>query len=476
MSTVLFRCDATTQGGIGHLVRTLALAEALADRGGRPIVSGDVTAPLAREMLAGSGIEVLPPASTPQALLQQAEVADAALIHVDHYEGYATLHEQARASRRLLSTATDATFGRRFADVIVDGSPRALEHYDPLYGEADVCLGPDHLALRRGLVRGGEPGGGARTEGVGVLVLMGGTDAAGYGSAVARAAVDVPGVARVGLVGGVEPLDGVTRLPRQPDLARLVAGWDIVITAAGTTVWDLAAVGAPMALIGVAENQRDHYDALIRAGAAVGVGFLPESDGLAMQGVAALAADEDDRREQAARARRLVDGRGAERVVLAWTGALSDHRAASLVLRRAELRDAGRLYAWRNDPVVRRQSRNHDPVPWPGHLAWLNRTIAGDGVRFFVAAWRGAVGTVRLDALAEREWEISVTVAPSHRGRGVGGRIIAQALDIVAGDGGGTVVADLRSSNSASRALFRRSGFAAAPSAGEGWERWVARV
>ena len=51
MTAVLFRCDATVTGGIGHFVRVMALAEEWGSRGRTAIISGDVEAPLAQEML-----------------------------------------------------------------------------------------------------------------------------------------------------------------------------------------------------------------------------------------------------------------------------------------------------------------------------------------------------------------------------------------------------------------------------------------
>ncbi|MFD4959989.1 GNAT family N-acetyltransferase [Microbacterium sp. NPDC058389] len=475
MSSVLVRCDATARGGIGHFVRAVALAEELTARGRRVFVSGDVSAPLAMRMLSASAISMLPPAASSPELLALARSVGAGVVHIDGYEGFDDVRAAAAGvGGPVVSTATDADHGRRAADVIVDGSPRALRWFDGLYRDADVCLGPDFLPLRSGLTADSTRAAAAPDErGLSVLVMMGGTDAAGYGPAAARSAASVDGVRRVGLVGAEAEDAGVVGVPHDPDLTALVDGWDVVITAAGTTVWELAALSVPMALIGVAENQRDHYDTLCAEGAAIGLGFMPAKDALDASALAALLVDDDARRAITRMARGMVDGHGAARVVDAWDGVARDRRTASLELRPAELRDAGRLYGWREDPATRAQSRNTEPIPWGAHVAWLRTTLRRPDRRLFVAAWRGPVGTVRLDELSPGAWEISITVAPHERGRGVGGRMIEHAIAEVAGAGGDRVVAELRDSNDASRALFRSAGFVHEDARAAGWERWV---
>ncbi|GAA5095581.1 hypothetical protein GCM10025760_28090 [Microbacterium yannicii] len=476
MSAVLFRSDATLRGGIGHFVRTVAIAEELVARGRRAVLSGEIESPLALQMVRTAEITVVPPAMNSGELLEQAAEIDAAMIHIDRYEGFSDIRALARGRGTIISTATDAQYGRRPADVIVDAGPRATHEFHELYADADVCLGPDHALLRRGLSAAATHAGPARRSGVHALVLMGGTDAADYGPAVARAAAGVAGVTRVGLVGAPGPAPGVIPVPRSPDVTELLDGWDLVITAAGTTVWEMAALGVPMALIGVAENQRDHYDTLLAAGAAVGLGFLPSKDELAVADLAEVIADADARLGMAERARRIVDGRGAARVVDVWDAVAADRVSASLELRPAAMRDAGRLYAWRNDPLVRRQSRHIEAVRWPEHLSWLRRSLDRPERRLYVANRGGPVGTVRLDATAPGEWEVSATVAPHQRGRGIGSQMIDRALTTLARDGGRTVTAELRHDNDSSRALFRRSGFIAVDSPADGWERWVKRL
>jgi hypothetical protein len=89
---------------------------------------------------------------------------------------------------------------------------------------------------------------------------------------------------------------------------------DLVLSAAGTTVWELCCVGAPMALVTVAENQLRNYELVLEAGLAIGLGRLADIGALAALparlGTPAI-------NDLGGRAWKTVDGAGADRVARA---------------------------------------------------------------------------------------------------------------------------------------------------------------
>jgi len=83
------------------------------------------------------------------------------------------------------------------------------------------------------------------------------------------------------------------------------------------------------------------------------------------------------------------------------------------------MQDADCLFAWRNDPETRRASHNTDELQFESHIAWLNGALKDPNRRIFIAEENGVpVGTVRADH-SSGVWELSWTVSPSARGRGV---------------------------------------------------------
>jgi RimJ/RimL family protein N-acetyltransferase len=134
---------------------------------------------------------------------------------------------------------------------------------------------------------------------------------------------------------------------------------------------------------------------------------------------------------------------------------------AHVTLRPARLSDAAVLLAWRNDPETRTASFSASPVTIEDHAGWLRDTLARADRRLYVAEVAGEpVGTARLD-LDGDVGTVSLTVAPGHRGRGVGADIL-RAL----GDEAFATLAELRRlvarvkrANARSRAVFERAGF-----------------
>jgi len=104
-----------------------------------------------------------------------------------------------------------------------------------------------------------------------------------------------------------------------------------------------------------------------------------------------------------------------------------------LNIRPVTLDDARVLFNWRNDPLTRKNSRTQDEVPWENHVAWLGKRVRGEvpSCKLYIAEDAGVpVGTVRADEEGGVV-EISYTVAPDHRGKGVGKRMVVQFAQTV---------------------------------------------
>jgi L-amino acid N-acyltransferase YncA len=130
-------------------------------------------------------------------------------------------------------------------------------------------------------------------------------------------------------------------------------------------------------------------------------------------------------------------------------------------LRRATLDDGPFLRELRNDPVARAAFLSSEAVTVEAHLTWLSARLRDPAVLLFIAeAGTGPVGQVRLDFdAAAGGAEVSVTVAPSMRGRGIGRRMVELACVEATAHGATRVVAHVRPENVASRRTFAAAGF-----------------
>jgi RimJ/RimL family protein N-acetyltransferase len=136
-----------------------------------------------------------------------------------------------------------------------------------------------------------------------------------------------------------------------------------------------------------------------------------------------------------------------------------------LTVRRVILSDADDLYVWRTDPVTVEASRVGTSLTFQDHLRWLTAYLdRPDGLLVIGQHGRGSkVGTVRFDArpeLGSASFEVSITVAPPSRGRGLAkGLLLASEEFARATLPLKTVYAFVRISNDASLRLFDMCGY-----------------
>lgn len=482
MSLVMIRCDATESGGLGHVVRGLAVATAARSAGWDAVLVGKVETSLARDLIAGCRVPVMSPEGRGLAVL--AAETGAVVVHVDDYEIGPEARSQLAAAGALLSSVEDGRYGRRPADLVIDPTMGADGGDRPEDGSRSVLAGISYAPMRAEVLAARQrrlaaaPRAGRRRG----LVVLGGTDAAGGSAAVAAVVslvsdVDLTVVAPPRSHQAIAAVAGPTAqvVPPSPAFLDLAAESDFVVSAAGTTAWELVCIGVPTALVAVVENQRAGYAAAVAAGLAVGLGTLDElradPSGAARALAQWLAGD------ASTGSRSVIDGRGGNRIVEAWQALLRGraeavHGAAARA-RPATGCDAQLLLRWRNDPAVRKVSRVREPVRWADHSAWLRGALEHPGRRLFVVeAANSAIGTVRFDELTGGEWEVSVTVAPEFRGQGWSVPVLRAAENaFVAGFGdasGARLVASVLATNPASRRLFEITGYAHIPDRRDG--------
>ncbi|HEX4812106.1 MAG TPA: hypothetical protein VFV66_05080, partial [Nonomuraea sp.] len=147
-----------------------------------------------------------------------------------------------------------------------------------------------------------------------VLCFFGGTDSAGVAPAWAEAlrATGVPFEATVISPAPFAAGGPIAVVPPTDRLPALMAGADLVVTAAGSAIWELLYLGVPTALTWVAGNQLIGYRELVDRGVAAGLGGTPDASAVAR--LTRLLTDPAARENHGRKGRGLVDGKGRERV------------------------------------------------------------------------------------------------------------------------------------------------------------------
>jgi RimJ/RimL family protein N-acetyltransferase len=137
------------------------------------------------------------------------------------------------------------------------------------------------------------------------------------------------------------------------------------------------------------------------------------------------------------------------------------------LLRPAGPSDIRRLFDLRNDPLTVSVSSSRREVSWEEHESWFQSVIGNPRHLIYVVNVEHSVpvGTVRLEWKSEDTAVISIALAPSHTGRGLGPRAIDEACREAFDHWPAVsrILAHIRIENRRSIAAFSRSGFVPAP-------------
>ncbi|MGY0387811.1 PseG/SpsG family protein [Nocardioides sp. WG-D5] len=326
-------CDAGPGVGIGHVMRCLALGEELVARGVPVVVVADLDeVPWAAEQVRRRGIEIASPGSGDlRDVLDALAGIEPSSVVVDSYLLPVPVYAELRQRWPLLAL-TDGDPGGRVADLYLDQNLGAESSAWTLPEGARHLGGLDYAQQRRDIVRQRPSVPKAAADEhtpLRVLAFFGGTDAFGVSPRVVRLvvrtgiAVELTAIAATPElaeeIAGIEPAPGqaVHVIGPTDALAELVADADAVLSAAGTSAWELFCLGAAVGFVCVADNQQDAYVRMDEDRLAVGIATLAELDGDTEAAVARmrdLLGDVRLRERLRAACWATVDGRGPERV------------------------------------------------------------------------------------------------------------------------------------------------------------------
>jgi spore coat polysaccharide biosynthesis predicted glycosyltransferase SpsG len=309
---ILLRADAGPVTGTGHVMRCLTLAEVLRARGHEALLAGDLGGiGWLQEAVAAAAIEVRDTA--PGTLDVDALTASGAdRVVVDSYDIAADRITELDDRLPVLAVIDGDDRGIR-ATWYLDQNLGAEDVPRPAGVSARLLAGSRYSLVRRAIVDLRREDGATATP-PRILVMMGGTDATEVATDVA-ATLAGAGLTRITAIGRT-PSPGVDVVPPTPDLPALIGASDVVISAAGTSAWDVCTTGRAAVLLALVPNQQESLRRALDADVAVGLDLVTDPGAIAGLGdlVAGMLADDAGRRRRIQSALRLFDGRGAERV------------------------------------------------------------------------------------------------------------------------------------------------------------------
>lgn len=490
---VLIRSDASLDIGSGHVMRCLALADALRARGMhcRFVCRAHPGHLIDKIRQRGFEVHALPhrPKWRPTELDSphaawlgadwRTDVEETKLgaggtapdwLIVDHYALDARWERAQRPHVAKIMVIDDLADRAHDCDLLLDQNLQARpDRYQGLVPETcQLLLGPRFALLRpqfheaRKTLR---PRDGQVRR---ILVAFGGVDAQGATllalEAIARLgrpdiAVDVvittANPHRDEIEARCAELPNVRLQQDVEDMADPMAAADLAIGAGGSMSWERCCLGLPTIVMATADNQLAQSEDLVREGAQLYLGRVADVDAARL----ARVLDEVLRQpawlaHMAERGQALVDGRGCQRVV-------AHILASDLHLRRARMQDCEALYAWRNHPDVRTWSSDSNTIDWYSHERWFGAAIGDSQRDLLIAEYEGQpIGVLRYDVNGDTA-RVSVYLVPGITGRGWGTALLVAGERWLRSERPRvrTCEAEILGDNRTSLALFAGAGF-----------------
>jgi CMP-N-acetylneuraminic acid synthetase len=323
---ILFRADGGRRLGMGHVYRSLAIADALRQASQADaafLMSGEHSEGIATVSRAGYPVRVASDSSlqaqlehirdfAPAILINDLPTLDDAYLRALSHLGCTTVN--------LVDTLDDLEVTEHYKQVIVSVMNADRETPEGFYGGPEFAILRSHFQGRPKELR----------EAPRLLLLsFGGSDPQGLTLRAARALADLPEAIEIVAVTGPAFADRqrlealVLTLPRALGQVHAVPGGhiadlmqqaDVVVCSGGMSVYEIAALGTPGIVLGQNAREDERMRAFARNGTVEYLGLGSEvSDATLRQAVLALLQDTERRRAMSGRGRALVDGLGATR-------------------------------------------------------------------------------------------------------------------------------------------------------------------
>lgn len=365
---VVIRADANSKIGMGHVMRCLSVADALLKRGEEVlfVTADDTPVPLLTKKgipycvlhtdYADMEAELPELLCILQELTQRAELPEEVLsrmssqrkdiaILVDSY--YVTEKYLAALKKRITTIYMDDIYAFSYpVDMLINyniyGEEMGYEK-DAAFADTKLLLGTEYVPLREEFSAGAgyvqsrkELSLGAANvtpaEEGGILITTGGSDSFNLAGQLLMEAMKYDALKEKEyhvVSGSLNPHIGELQALAQKhenihihcnvtNMAELMAESEVALSAGGSTLYELCAVGVPVIAFSFAENQERLVQTFVKRGIAQ-YGGNYRTDGNKMiqntiAGLETLLEDKNLRTEYRKKARTLVDGKGAERI------------------------------------------------------------------------------------------------------------------------------------------------------------------
>lgn len=239
-------------------------------------------------------------------------------------------------------------------------------------------------------------------------------------------------------------------------LAPLMLKADLAIGACGTTTWERCCLGLPSIVITIAEHQKLIAKELQKRQL---IKWLGHHDSIKASSIyKALLSLIDQSQEKWSKECMLVtDGSGSEKIA----SIIALNSKTKLFIRSATINDEDLLLHWANDNLVRSNGFNSKIITKKIHSDWFKFRLNNPGIcKIYILETneKAPIGQVRFEKIDNR-WYINYSLASFARGKKISSNLLDIAIKKFKKNNKNQLIAEVKEDNLSSRKVFEKIGF-----------------
>jgi len=464
---IIFRADGNSKIGLGHVVRSLALAYLFKDDFRCYFAIQNPSPNIVNQIESSGAVPIVLPKNTNYKsdalyLTQQVLMADDIVV-LDGYNfnfEYQQIIRQAAASLVCIDDIQAYPF---LADVVINQAGSINPKNYQVQPYTKLCLGPAYALLRDPFLKAAaQPRSVATIKKI--MLNMGGADPDNHTCRILAQIIPYYSDLTLEVVIG----SAFSHYTALQDLAKtypnitlhenlaaeamcqLMQSCDAAILPPSSVSYEWCSVGGPLFLHQIADNQQYINAFLLENQLAFPFIDLPA--------ILTNPAQKDLIKTQIQNQKTWFNGQSRYKLQAVFNELWYRKH---LYLRPVTEADTLVLFDWANDPDVRRNSFNTEPIPLEIHQIWLQNKLKDSGCVFYLAETdKIPAGMIRFD-LVEDTATISYLLDKNFRGKGIGTLLLQKGLEVLKQQRPTVTkaIGYIQESNPASIAAFKKNNF-----------------
>ncbi len=427
MQRVFFRADGNSEIGLGHLIRSIALAQMLKDNFAISFICEEIPESI-KKKIEDNGFEFQKINSEDGTLKL---ISNENIVVLDGYEFKTEFQKKTKETGSKLVCLDDLHDKEFVADLIINHAPGIKAESYKAKLSTQFALGTDYALLRPEFISQ------ASKQRVinkveTVFICFGGGDANNFTESTLKIisgfefkkiiVVTGSGYLHEGSLKKFIEKDSRIKYYNSIDakeMAALMSSSDLAIVPSSGILLEALTSGCKIISGMSVDNQKYVYNNYLQSGYFIdGKNFNKENLSSAIKASMSNTASEQKK----------LDGKSKERLLRLFLQLAAGNKVK---LKIASEEDLETTYEWASDAAVRAYSFNQNKITKEEHTNWLTKKLTDENCLYLIAETEGnKIGSIRFD-MKDKEAVISYLIAPKYHGKGLGQIILTNGLEFL---------------------------------------------